>query len=698
MRLQGYNSYHAGDDRKWCVELGKLSPKEAMTSPEDALEQKRRELVESPLFNLTFMPTLLLLPDSLKIYRATDAAARLLGYSHEQLMQKNLYDLLVEPPDQVNAILAQARSHPPFVLTARLPNREERIIEGILHELPEYQLLHFSFADLTALHLPYRLASRISTIPPQRTGLEFVREACRLLSAALGSAHVYVGKLVTAEQVEGVVYAVGGELREPFRYALRATPCENVVAQGVCFYPRELQQRFPEDRELQRMGLESYIGAPLRDSFGRVLGIFWIADVKPFPEVQPLQEIFQLFATRVSHELMREQAEQNAQQLQQQLLQAHKMESIGRMAGGLAHDFNNLLTAVLGYAELAQGAIPENSPAHGFLKNAILAIEKASGITRQLMALARNQPLQRKLLNLNTIVQEAVQLAETWMPSHIQLQTYLSEELWQIEADPAQMVQIIQNLLLNARDAIPETGGSIIIETKNVELDAEYAQTHYEVVPGEYVMLMISDTGVGMSPQVREHIFEPFFTTKPPGQGTGLGLSIVYSVVKQLGGHIWVYSEVDKGTTFKIYLPRAYNNARSMERTAASTEVPRGRETILVVEDEPGVLEVATETLRQYGYKVLAANSPAEALQIAQSLSEPIHLLVTDVVMPIMSGRELAEYLMRLYPQMRVLYVSGYTENTIVHHGVLDAGVYFLPKPYTPSLLAQKVREVLDSE
>ncbi len=455
---------------------------------------------------------------------------------------------------------------------------------------------------------------------------------------------------------------------------------------------------FQKTANCNAWGWKVIIGAPLRDSFGRVLGIFWIADVKPFPEVQPLQEIFQLFATRVSHELMREQAEQNAQQLQQQLLQAHKMESIGRMAGGLAHDFNNLLTAVLGYAELAQGAIPENSPAHGFLKNAILAIEKASGITRQLMALARNQPLQRKLLNLNTIVQEAVQLAETWMPSHIQLQTYLSEDLWQIEADPAQMVQIIQNLLLNARDAIPETGGSIIIETKNVELDAEYAQTHYEVVPGEYVMLMISDTGVGMSPQVREHIFEPFFTTKPPGQGTGLGLSIVYSVVKQLGGHIWVYSEVDKGTTFKIYLPRAYNNAQSMERTAASTEVPRGRETILVVEDEPGVLEVATETLRQYGYKVLAANSPAEALQIAQSLSEPIHLLVTDVVMPIMSGRELAEYLMRLYPQMRVLYVSGYTENTIVHHGVLDAGVYFLPKPYTPSLLAQKVREVLDSE
>lgn len=669
-----------------------------MTGPEGNLELKRRELVESPLFNLTFMPTLLLLPDSLRIYRATDAATRVLGYSHEQLAQKTLYDLLTEPQEQVEAALARARVNPPVVLTVRLPNREERIIEGVIHELPEYQLLHFSFADLTNLHLPYRLMSRVSTIPPQRTGLDFLREASRVLSESLGIAHVYVGKLVAADKVEGLVYAVGGELREPLNYSLHATPCENVVVRGVCFYPREVQRLFPQDPELQEMGIESYIGAPLRDSFGRVLGIFWIADVKPLPELKSLQEMFQLLATRVSHELLREQAEQNAQQLQEQLLRAQTMESIGRMAGGLAHDFNNLLTAVLGYAELAQGAVPQDSPAQGFLNNAILAIEKAAGVTRQLMALARNQPLQRKVLNLNTIVKEAVQLAETWMPSYIQAQTYLSEELWLTEADQAQLVQVIQNLLLNARDAIPGTGGSIIIETKNAVLDAEYAQTHYEVVPGEYVMLMITDTGAGMPPQVREHIFEPFFTTKPHGQGTGLGLAIVYSVVKQLGGHIWVYSEVGKGTTFKIYLPRAYDQANAVEQPASSAELPRGQETILVVEDEPGVLEVATEALRQQGYKVLSAASPAEALQIAQNLSEPIHLLVTDVVMPIMSGRELAEYLIRLHPQLRVLYVSGYTENTIIHHGVLDAGIHFLPKPYTPSQLVQKVREVLDSE
>jgi nitrogen-specific signal transduction histidine kinase len=412
-----------------------------------------------------------------------------------------------------------------------------------------------------------------------------------------------------------------------------------------------------------------------------------------------VQEIFQLFTTRAAHELLREQTEVEAEQLRAQLLQVQKMESIGRMAGGLAHDFNNLLTAVLGYIELAQGALPPNNSAQGFLNNAITAVEKAAGVTRQLMTLARQQPMQRQLVNLNTVVQEAVQIAQTWMPASIQIQTYLSESLWRTEADPSQLMQVLQNLLLNARDAIPEAGGIVTVETQNIVLNLEYARTHYQVVPGEYVMLMVTDTGVGMKPYVRERIFEPFFTTKPRGQGTGLGLSIVYSIVNQLGGHIWVYTEEGKGTTFKIYLPRAYEQMQfPREARPSLAELPRGQERLLVVEDEPGVLEVAAEALRLQGYTVLTASSPAEALQLAQSYPEPIHLLVTDVVMPVMSGRELADYLTRLHPQMRVLYVSGYTENTIVHHGVLETGVHFLPKPYTPAQLIQKVREVLDSD
>jgi signal transduction histidine kinase len=665
---------------------------------ESDLERRRHELVASPLFNLTFMPSLLLLPDSLRIYRATDAATRVLGYSHDALQQMTLYDLLTESREQVDAALERARTQPPFVLTARRPDREERIIEGIVHRLDEYQLLHFSFADLTDLHLPRRALRETSAISPQHTGYAYLRELVCALSRTFDGAHTYIGRLVEPQRVAGVAYALNGELHEPFDYPLPGTPCENVVAAGFCAYPSGVQELFPNDAALRAMGVESYLGAPLRDPLGRVIGIAWIAHTKPIQASDAVREIFQLFTTRAAHELLREQTEAEAEQLRAQLLQVQKMESIGRMAGGLAHDLNNLLTAVLGYIELAQGALPAESPAQGFLNNAILAVEKTASVTRQLMTLARQQPMQRRMVNLNALVQEALQLAQTWMPSYIQLQTYLAESLWYIEADPSQLTQVLQNLLLNARDAIPETGGVITIETQNTVLDTEYARTHYQVVPGEYVMLMVSDTGVGMKPAVRERIFEPFFTTKPRGQGTGLGLSIVYSIVNQLGGHIWVYSEEGKGTTFKIYLPRAYNHPRSVSAARAeSTELPRGQETILVVEDEPGVLEVAAEALRQQGYTVLTANSPAEALQLAQGYSEPIHLLVTDVVMPVMSGRELAEYLIRIYPQMRILYVSGYTENTIVHHGVLEEGVHLLPKPYTPAQLIQKAREVLDS-
>ncbi|MCS7209556.1 MAG: ATP-binding protein [Fimbriimonadales bacterium] len=666
---------------------------------DDTIERRRRALVASPLFNLTFMPSLLLLPDSLRIYRATDAATRILGYSHEELAQRTLYDLLVESKEQVDAILARARAHPPFVLNIRRPTREERIIEGIVHELPAHQLLHFSFADLTDLHLPRRILLELARIPPQHTGIAFLSELVRALSAALGGAYVYVGRVVEVDRVEGVAYAVGGELLTPVEYSLQHTPCENVVMRGVCVYPRSVQKLFPKDADLAQLGAEGYIGAPLRDAYGRPIGTLWAITNNPLPGVPALYTLWQILATRAAHELLRARAEAEAEQLRAQLLRAQKMESIGRMAGGLAHDFNNLLTAVLGHIELAQSALPADSAAHGFLNNALLAVEKAAGITRQLMTLVRQQPIQRQRLNLNTVVRETLQLAQTWLPSYIQVQTYLTEPLWQVEADPAHLNQVLQNLLLNARDAIPDTGGVITIETKNVELDAEYARMHHEVVPGEYVMLMVSDTGIGMRPEVRERIFEPFFTTKPRDQGTGLGLSIAYSIIHQLGGHIWVYSEEGRGTTFKIYLPRAYELLpRLMQTAIPPTELPRGQETIMVVEDEPGVLEVVTEILQQQGYTALAARSPVEALQIAQSYDKPIHLLITDVVMPVMSGRELADYLVRLYPRLRVLYVSGYTGNTIVHHGVLEAGIHFLPKPYTPSQLIQRVREVLDSE
>ncbi|MDW8107848.1 MAG: ATP-binding protein [Armatimonadota bacterium] len=640
---------------------------------------------------------MLLLPDNLQVYWATQAIADALGYSRNELLQKTLYELVAASAEQLNALLASS-SHS-LDLTMYRQDREERTFRATAQLLSDYQLLLLQLVDITDLYLPLKALRSVSTISPQQTGLEFISQLFVRVSQALGTAHVYLGRLATPEQVEGILYAVGGELRAPFNYVLHGTPCADVVTQGVCFFPRNVQALFPEDRVLQEMGIESYIGAPLHDPQGRVIGIFWIADTKPLPELPSLTELFRVITVRATHELLRDQAEREAQQLREQLFQAQKMESIGRMAGGIAHDFNNLLTAVLGYVELAQGALPENSPAQAFLNNAIVALERAAGVARQLMTLARQQPMQRKILNLNTVVEEAIQLARAWMPSSIHLQTALAEDLWLVEADQAQLVQVVQNLLLNARDAIPDARGVITIETQNVVLDIDYARRHIEVVPGEYVMLAISDTGVGMSPEVQARIFEPFFTTKPSGQGIGLGLSVVYSVVKQLGGHIWVYSEQGKGSTFKIYLPRA-SEATVVQRAVAAEAgpLPRGQETILLVEDQRDVLQVAAEALRQHGYTVLTASTPAEALQIANEHQGQIHLLITDVVMPVMSGRELAEYLVRLHPKMRVLYVSGYTENIISHHGVVEPGIHFLSKPYTPSRLVRKVREVLESE
>jgi CheY-like chemotaxis protein len=346
--------------------------------------------------------------------------------------------------------------------------------------------------------------------------------------------------------------------------------------------------------------------------------------------------------------------------------------------------------------ELAQASLPENSKENQYLQNAIRAIEKATDFTRQLMTFARRQPMQLQSVNLAQIEREAEPMMHRWMPTSIRIQTFLPDDLWLVEADPALMTQVLYNLALNARDAMPQ-GGTLTIELANVSLDTEYANSHYDVQPGDYVMLAVSDTGVGMTPEVQRRIFEPFFTTKPPGQGSGMGLATVYSIVKQLGGHIWVYTEVGRGTTFKIYLPRAHAQSETPVATLPPPLVQTGTETILLVEDEEAVRAVASESLRMLGYTVLEAGTPAEALHIAQSHPEPIQLLLTDVVLPTISGRELAEIIKRLHPEIKVLYVSGYTENTIVHHGVLEEGIHFLPKPYTPSQLAAKVRQVLDS-
>jgi signal transduction histidine kinase/CheY-like chemotaxis protein len=670
-----------------------------MLREDESLEQRRAVVAQSPLFDRLAVPQLLLLPEEGRVYRANRAAQQHLGYSESQLQQMPLSEFLVEiqqgiPAEFLRIADPEANYH---FIQARKASGEHRHLFAVLTELPDCALHHLIYGDNTDLYLARRMLTELIAGTARLTGEEYLRGLLEQAARLLNVRYAYLGEVVPGEErVRGLLYWADGEFQTPLDYDLRGTPCENVVAREACLYARNVQQLFPDDAELRQLGAESYMGVPLRDSKGRTCGLIWFADTKPMPEVPVLLEVLTLLAERASAELERRRIEGELQAVREQLFQAQKMESIGQMAGGIAHDFNNLLTAILGYVELAQASLPENSKENQYLQNAIRAIEKATDFTRQLMTFARRQPMQLQSVNLAQIEREAEPMMHRWMPTSIRIQTFLPDDLWLVEADPALMTQVLYNLALNARDAMPQ-GGTLTIELANVSLDTEYANSHYDVQPGDYVMLAVSDTGVGMTPEVQRRIFEPFFTTKPPGQGSGMGLATVYSIVKQLGGHIWVYTEVGRGTTFKIYLPRAHAQSETPVATLPPPLVQTGTETILLVEDEEAVRAVASESLRMLGYTVLEAGTPAEALHIAQSHPEPIQLLLTDVVLPTISGRELAEIIKRLHPEIKVLYVSGYTENTIVHHGVLEEGIHFLPKPYTPSQLAAKVRQVLDS-
>jgi two-component system, cell cycle sensor histidine kinase and response regulator CckA len=382
--------------------------------------------------------------------------------------------------------------------------------------------------------------------------------------------------------------------------------------------------------------------------------------------------------------------------LEERLRQSQKMEAVGRLAGGVAHDFNNLLTVILGYSQILAEGVPAGSRLADSTAQIKSAADRASGITRQLLAFSRKQVLSPRVINLNDIMLNLDSLLRRLIGEDIEVLTVPSNDLGSVKADPGQIEQVIMNLALNARDAMP-SGGKLTLETTNAQLDESYAQRHQPAEPGRYVMLAVTDTGHGMSPETQARIFEPFYTTKEVGKGTGLGLSMVYGIVKQSGGYIWVYSEPDRGTTFKIYLPRVDQPAESTGAQNRPNSVQRGTETILLVEDDPQLRQLSSSVLAHCGYKMLVASSPEEGIEICRSNHRDIRLLVTDVVMPGMNGRQLAEQIQQVSPNVKVLYISGYTSNAIVHYGVLDPGLSFLPKPFTLSALVAKVREVLDS-
>jgi two-component system, cell cycle sensor histidine kinase and response regulator CckA len=381
--------------------------------------------------------------------------------------------------------------------------------------------------------------------------------------------------------------------------------------------------------------------------------------------------------------------------LEEQLLQSQKMEAVGQLAGGVAHDFNNILTAIVGYTDLLAADFSPNDRRLEDLEEIRKSARRAAALTRQLLAFSRKQVLEPRVIDLNDIVQNLDKMLRSLISENIDLKTHFAKDLQATRADPTQVEQVIMNLAINARDAMPE-GGTLTIETSNATLDAEYAARHVSVLPGPYVMLAVTDTGCGMDEDTKARIFEPFFTTKPAGRGTGLGLSTVYGIVKQHGGNIWLYSEPGKGTTFKVYMPAVGGAAEAAVAAAPAAIQGKGHETILVAEDDEPLLRLAHRALATLGYTVLQADRAATAIDIARRHKGPIDLLLTDVVMPDMNGRKLAETLRAARPGLRVLFMSGYPDGAITHNGMLEKGVAYVAKPFTTEAIARKVREMLD--
>ena len=381
--------------------------------------------------------------------------------------------------------------------------------------------------------------------------------------------------------------------------------------------------------------------------------------------------------------------------LEEQLLQSQKMEAVGQLAGGVAHDFNNILTAIVGYSDLLAAELGDNAQQREDIEEIRKAARRAAALTRQLLSFSRKQVLEPRIVDVNGVVLNLDKMLRSLMSENIELATQLAEDLDAARVDPNQLEQVIMNLAINARDAMPD-GGTVTIETANATLGEDYAAKHVSVIPGVYVMLAVTDTGCGMTEATKARIFEPFFTTKPAGRGTGLGLSTVYGIVKQSGGNIWLYSEPNKGTTFKIYLPAVDALPEDIGKAAPVEAERQGSGTVLVVEDDEQLRRLTHRALAAQGYEVLEADRGRSALDAARRHEGPIDLLVTDLVMPDTNGPKLAETLRAARPGLRVLFMSGYPEGAIVHHGMLEAGVAYLAKPFTTEAITRKVREVLE--
>jgi PAS domain S-box-containing protein len=488
-----------------------------------------------------------------------------------------------------------------------------------------------------------------------------------------------------------------GKFEDNLSYSLKDTPCGEVVGKHVCCFPANVCQFFPRDQVLQDLRAESYIGVTLFNHIGKPIGLIAVIGRQPLTNRRLAEDVLQLVAVRAAGEMDRLDAEEANARIEAKLQQAKKMEVVGRLAGGVAHDFNNMLGVILGHAEMALKSLVGSHPLHAHLTEIHKAASRSADLTRQLLAFARKQTVAPKVVDLNDAVTGMLKMLRRLIGENIVIHWQPGLDLWPVKVDLSQIDQILVNLCINARDAICGPGKATI-ETANVPGDNADWSGHPGLISAEFVRLAVSDNGCGMDKETQSHLFEPFFTTKELGKGTGLGLATVFGIVEQNNGFIKVSSAPDQGTTVAIYLPRHVGQAEPLQVAGSLPRVQRGHETILLVEDEPSIMDLTKMLLENQGYTVFAASTPSEAIRLAKEHAGEIHLLMSDVVMPEMNGRDLAKNLLAAYPHMKRLFTSGYTADIIANNGVLDAGVHFIQKPFSRKSLAAKVREVLDEK
>jgi signal transduction histidine kinase/CheY-like chemotaxis protein len=532
------------------------------------------------------------------------------------------------------------------------------------------------------------IATGVSTA----TGESFYQHLVLHVASIFKADYVFIGLLNKNNPglVNTQAVCAQGKITDNIEYLLKDTPCSNVINQQACAYPANVQKLFPKDKMLKQMNAEGYIGKSLRNSRGEALGLLAVLNNKPLKRTEQMSELLEIFSSRASAESERLLAEQA-------LRRSQKMDAIGQLSGGIAHDFNNKLGIILGYLDFIKENVENDKQASKWVETATNATLHCTDLTRQLLSFSRTQGNEKNIVDINEVMGELKTMFARSITPAIEIEYFLSEKLWLTDIHPGEFQDAVLNLVINSRDSMPK-GGKIIIETSNIYLDADFAALNVNAQAGNYIQLMLSDNGCGMDKVAQERIFEPFFTTKPKGKGTGLGMSMVYGFVKRYGGFIKVYSEINEGTTIRMYLPRSSSSA-CPTLTEYKTEIaPRGKETILIVDDEVDLLYLADKYLTSLGYKTYLAENASQALLLLEK-HEEIECLFSDVVMPGgINGYDLAQQATEKKPQLKVLLTSGFTSKTISKSGEARFAAQLLSKPYRKIGLAKRIRLVLNSE